>query len=137
MANLGDKATVTVVSLEDAEFKLPNLANATPEFLIDQIGQAKARLKNLEKYEGIFIQALLAKLMVRKDDPDGEEPMLKNAFGEHKGDKFVATIEPAVGSMRLNADKVRAHVGSEDVYKSLCAQTDSKGYKLTVKEISK
>lgn len=133
MANAN--ATVTVVSLEDAEFTLPNLANATPEFLVDQIGQVKARLKNLEKYEGVFTQALLARLMVKKgtEGPE-EEPMLKNAFGEHQGEKFIATIEPAVGSMRLNADKVKAYVGNdEDVYRTLCAQTESKGYKLTVK----
>lgn len=115
------------------------MTNATPEFLIDQIGLVKARLKNLEKYEGVYTQALLAKLMVAKEavgavGDTSQDLMLKNAFGEHKGEKFVAKIEPAVGQMRLNVDKVRAYVGqNEEVYRTLCAQTDSKGYKLTVK----
>lgn len=130
-------AKVTVVSLEDTPFELPNLANATPEFLTQELGKVKSRIKNLEKYEGVFEQALVARLKKVSGDDSGK---VEFDFGEHKFFtehgiplKYAAKLEFAKGQVRLNSDKVRAYVG-DTKYLELSAETNSKGYKLTIVE---
>jgi hypothetical protein len=129
-----------VVTLEDLPFTIPNFSNMTVEMVIATLGQIKRRISNLEKFEGSYEQALIAKL--RAQGPGGiESPKaLSEVMGEYtamddKQQKFIAKIEPASGQLRLNADKVRAFINhDENVYKTLCAMTESKGYKLTVKK---
>jgi len=114
------------ISLEDGEFVLPNLANATPEFLTQELGKTKARIKVLEKYEGVYEQALVSRLK----NTNGAFNFGTYTYPEGK---YQVKLDPAVGQMRLNADKVKAYVHNDDeVYKTLCALTESKGYKLTV-----
>ena len=43
------------------ENKLPNLSNATPEFLVDEIGDVRQQIKELEKKKGFYQEALLGR----------------------------------------------------------------------------
>lgn len=45
---------------EKADFKMPNLANATPEGVIDMLGEVREQMKGLEKLEGIYKEWLKA-----------------------------------------------------------------------------
>ena len=47
---------------EKAKFVMPNLSNATPEGLVDMLGELREAKKDLEKLEGIYKNALMARL---------------------------------------------------------------------------
>lgn len=38
--------------------EIPNLANATPEFLTDELGEVRAQIKKLEKLKDLYSEAL-------------------------------------------------------------------------------
>lgn len=44
------------------KFKVPNLANATPEGLVDMLGEVREQMKDLKKLEGIYKEALEARM---------------------------------------------------------------------------
>jgi len=113
----------------------PNFGNTPSQELIQDLSEIKAGLKKLEQLEGLYTEALVTALRIEKD-PD--ELKMSAIFGEHKSSDGLhrAVIEPMVGSLRLNADKVKAYVGhDEKIYQSLCAMTNSKGYKLSIKDV--
>jgi hypothetical protein len=58
---------VTRISGEKPEFKMPNLDNATPEGLVDMLGDIKEQIKDLEKLEGIYKTALEARMEDQDD----------------------------------------------------------------------
>lgn len=41
-------------------FVIPNLENATPSFLVDELGETRKRMSDLKKYEGMLNQRLQA-----------------------------------------------------------------------------
>lgn len=47
---------------EKPKFVMPNLANATPEGLVDMLGETREQIKDLQKLEGIYKEALQARL---------------------------------------------------------------------------
>lgn len=47
---------------EKAKFTMPNLANATPEGLVDMLGEVREQIKDLQKLEGIYKDALAARM---------------------------------------------------------------------------
>lgn len=47
---------------EKPKFQMPNLENATPTGLVDLLGQTREQIKDLEKLEGIYKEALKARL---------------------------------------------------------------------------
>lgn len=44
------------------EFQMPNLANATPGGLCDMLGDVREQIKDLQKLEGIYKEALEARI---------------------------------------------------------------------------
>ena len=53
---------VTRISGEKAKFKMPNLSNATKEGLVDMLGEVREQMADLKKLEGIYKEALEARL---------------------------------------------------------------------------
>ncbi len=51
---------------------IPNLDNATPEFLIDEIERVRDEQKPLKKLEGIYKEALKARLPENQNAVEGE-----------------------------------------------------------------
>ncbi len=49
-------------------FRMPNLANATPEGLVDMLGKVREEIKELQKLEGIYKETLQARMDL--SDPD-------------------------------------------------------------------
>lgn len=47
---------------EKRAFRMPNLANATPEGLVDMLGDVREQIADLKKLEGIYKEALSARL---------------------------------------------------------------------------
>lgn len=50
------------ISGKKSEFRMPNLANATPEGLVDMLGDIREQMKDLKKLEGIYATALAARM---------------------------------------------------------------------------
>ncbi len=73
--------------------RMPNLDNATPMSLVDDLGETREKISALKKLEGIYKEALKARL------DDGQQTV--------DGDKFSALIEETTQS-RLDQDKVKA-----------------------------
>jgi hypothetical protein len=47
---------------EKPKFKMPDLSNATPTGLVDMLGDVREQIKDLQKLEGIYKDALSARL---------------------------------------------------------------------------
>jgi hypothetical protein len=54
------------------KFKMPDLSNATPTFLVDELGKLREQASDLKKLEGVYKQALMARLN-GKQVVEGEE----------------------------------------------------------------
>jgi hypothetical protein len=52
--------------------KMPNLDNATPGFIVDELGSVREEIKNLVKFEGYYKEALKARLEPGQATVDGE-----------------------------------------------------------------
>ena len=78
--------------------EMPNLSNATPGFLVDELGNIRDQIKELKKREGFFKQALEARLDPAQDEVDG--------------DVYKATISEVV-SERLNTSGIREEMSAE------------------------
>src|SRR5690349_13162082 len=48
-------------TIGNATIQVPNLGNATPHFLTDELGYVQSAIKRLEKLEGLYKEALKAK----------------------------------------------------------------------------
>ena len=44
------------------DFVMPNFANATPQGLADMLGDVREQIKDLQKYEGMYKEALSARI---------------------------------------------------------------------------
>ncbi len=78
--------------------RMPNLDNATPMSLTDDLGEVREKISALKKLEGIYKEALKARLDEGQQTVDGE--------------KFSALIEVTTQS-RLDQDKVKAETDPE------------------------
>lgn len=76
-------------------FKAPDLSNATPEFLVDEIGYLRDQKKQIEKAEGFYKEALTSRLT------EGER--------EVTGETYVATLNSQTQE-RLSSEPVRAFI---------------------------
>lgn len=47
---------------EKPKFVMPNFGNATPEGLVDMLGEVREQIKDLQKLEGLYKDALDARL---------------------------------------------------------------------------
>jgi len=87
----------------------PNLANATQEFLIDEIAQLRDQMKDLEYLEGIYKEGLKSRL----HDKDGNITPLteqnKEAMADaiFKGNKNIMQIK-YVSQARFNTEAFKA-----------------------------
>lgn len=61
-------------------FKTPNLSNATPEGLVDMLGEVREQMKTLKKLEGIYKAALLTKLDITTEDELPEDFELERSY---------------------------------------------------------
>lgn len=52
----------TRINGQKRDFVMPSLANATPEGLVDMLGEVREQINDLKKYEGIYKEALTARL---------------------------------------------------------------------------
>lgn len=57
-----DQVKTSRVNGKKRDFVMPNLANATPGGLVDMLGDVREQIKDLQKYEGIYKDALAARL---------------------------------------------------------------------------
>jgi hypothetical protein len=74
-----------------AKVELPNLSNATPTYLADEIGAMRKEKKRLETLEAFFMQALKAR--------KGDDKIVK-------GEKFELEFQ-SITQYRLDNEKVR------------------------------
>lgn len=81
-----------------AKVKVPNFANATPGFLVDELGEVRAKLKELQGQEGVLKEALQARL------PKGTTAVT--------GEKYNAAITQT-SQVRLDTDKIRSEMPEE------------------------
>ncbi len=77
---------------------LPNLDNATPSFLVDELGSIRAEQKELKKREGYIKAALKARIK------PGEYSI--------EGEKYTAEIIEQA-QMRIDTDGVKTEMGSQ------------------------
>jgi hypothetical protein len=83
------------------EFVMPNLENATPQFLIDELGEVRERIKVLQKYEGLYKAALEARL--------GDITRMQS--------ERYSLLVKHVDQERLDGDKVKAFLEAQGVLK--------------------
>ena len=91
------------------KFKAPNLSNATPGFLADELGALRDKIKDLQKLEGFYKEALLGK--VRRKNTQ---------TGEFKGDKYTAVITQET-QFRIDTTGLKKEFG-EDWYTEHCME---------------
>ena len=77
--------------------RMPNLDNATPGYLADELGKAREKKKEYEQLEGFYKSALVARL--------GDET-------ECEGDEFVAEVTES-SRTALSAPLVRASMDQD------------------------
>lgn len=77
--------------------RMPNLANATPGFIVDELGAVRKKLSKLKKLEGFYKEALRARLKKNQRVVEGE--------------KFSATITKSARTS-LNTDAVKEEMGA-------------------------
>lgn len=88
---------------------IPNLENATPEFLVDEIGRIRIEASRLKYLEGIYKQALEARAS------DGH----LNGGKLVTGDKFIGHFE-VVTQERIDTTSVREYfVNNPEILKEL------------------
>ena len=99
----------------DNEFRVPDLSNATPEMLIDELGEVRDKIKVLKKYEGLYKDALLARL------EEGEVTV--------EGEKYAGLVE-RVSQNRFQAASAKEEMGQE-WYTSHCKDVEFTQVKAT------
>lgn len=99
--------------------KVPDLSNATPSFLIDEIGKIRDQNKENKFYEGIYRKALDARLA--KDQLIVE------------GDAFIGNFSTSV-TERLDLDAVRSILTPEQL-KQCTAASDIVTLRIAKKEV--
>ena len=70
-----------------AKWVAPNLANATPEFIIDELGNLSAMESQIKKMRAFYKEALLSRLDVKIDDSTAVKE-----WGPFEGETFSMTI---------------------------------------------
>lgn len=78
--------------------QVPDLSNATPTYLLDEIGRIRVESNRLKFIETIFKDALRSR--VTGTQLSGEDPII--------GERYVGYYEDVTQS-RIDADAVRAH----------------------------
>ncbi len=94
----------------EVPIKIPNLANATPGFLADELGKTRESMKALMRYEGICKEGLKG----RAQTPTKGDPI------EVQGRNFTATISE-VSQSRIDTEKLKKTYG-EDWYNEHCKE---------------
>lgn len=98
-----------------AKFQVPNLENATPGFLIDQLAQIRAKKNLLKKLEDIFMTALKS----RTSDDDWRNPIQgdmfqaeRQSYGKHAVDQTAVKefaenpqVRAALAAIGIDVDK--------------------------------
>lgn len=77
---------------------MPNLANATPEFIVDELGRVREQLNDLKTLEGFLKQGLLGRRA------DGQ-----NVISGQVYDCLISSDS----QIRISADKVRAYFAND------------------------
>jgi hypothetical protein len=77
-----------------SKVELPNLANATPEYIVDELGRIRDELNKYKRLEGFFKQALQGRR--------------ENGQNVISGSVYDALISEET-QIRINADKVREY----------------------------
>ena len=78
-------------------FRVPDLTNATPEFLVDELGSLRDQIKELAKQEKMIKTALLAR---------------SEGVSTINGDRYSAQINDQVQE-RFDQEGTRAEMGEE------------------------
>lgn len=78
-------------------FKTPNLENATPGFIVDELGRTREKIADLKKLEGIYKEALSGRVDEDQQLVEGEKT-------------FNATIEE-VEQMRFDSAGAKKEFG--------------------------
>ena len=91
-----------------AKQKMPDLSNATPTFLADELGGVREQIKKFKKLEGYYKEAMLARLEQGQTTVEGE--------------KYLQTIVE-VEQMRFDTAGAKEKYG-EDWYNDHCKQIE-------------
>lgn len=81
-----------------SKFQAPDLANATPEFLVDEMGKLSVAMNHAKKMREFYKTALFAKLNI---DPKAK---LEEQF--HAGEVFIAKVGQSA-TTRLNQTRIK------------------------------
>ncbi len=99
-------------------FRMPDLSNATPTFLVDELGGVREQIKELQKLEGFYKEALQARsggkttiegetfvaLLTDQTQQRIDTKGLKEEFGEEWYQDHTKTIEfKKIQTTRLDA----------------------------------
>lgn len=69
-----DTYKTTRIAGDKPKFQMPNLANATISGLIDMLGQVRDEKKDLEKLEGIYKDAIAARIKAEEAEKAANKP---------------------------------------------------------------
>jgi hypothetical protein len=106
---MSSSSSAKVKALSEAK-SVPDLSNATPTFLLDEVGRIRAEANRLKFLEGVYKDALRARITTQQ--LNGEEPIL--------GDKYVGYYEN-ISQVRIDSEAVREHFRNDpDTLEKLC-----------------
>lgn len=94
---------------QKVEFRIPNLSNATPASLTDELGKVKAALGVLKKLEKFYIEAWKARSEGKLEIP---------------GESYIATLSPGERTA-LDQEKVKAYLEQLGVLKDYMASGET------------
>lgn len=107
----------TLGKKEMTKERMPDLSNATPPFLVDELGKVRAQMSKIKRLEGYYKEALSARW------PAGES--------ECSGENFTCERE-YVSQVRLDTDKIRADM-DEDWIKEHSKEVNYYQFKVKLK----
>lgn len=82
--------------------QVPDLTNATPTFLLDEIGRIRVEASRLKFMEGVYKDALRGR--ITNAQLHGEEPIV--------GEKYVGYYED-ISQVRIDSDAVRGYFAND------------------------
>src|SRR5436190_19384012 len=104
-------STAKTKALSEAK-QVPDLSNATPTYLLDEIGRIRVEANRLKFIEGVFKDALRSRITTQQ--LEGVEPIV--------GERFVGYYEEITQS-RIDTEAVREHFKNDpETLSSLCKQ---------------
>lgn len=92
------------------KFEMPELGNATQEFLIDELGELGETIKALEKLQGVYKEALKARVEDLKPGLSYFGDSFEMAYSEVTAERMdTEAVKKALGDLYSNFTKTSSY----------------------------